>query len=306
MPDALAIGSALILSFFNGNTDAVVRDNFIFPEQDRKRTTASPLSRKAAGVPAAEEFALKTDPGVKVVAWYAPPTKANRPLILYFHGQGGFREDHFKDLMEHGYGLLTFAYRGYNGSTGSPTEENVMRDAEAAYAEALERGYTRQRIVVMGESIGTGPATILAARHEEAALVLDSPYDNTPLIGWSRSYIPVGISDEYIKDKFHADEAIKKVNAPVLMSVGCSDGAIPAERSFALYDLANNPKKMIVSAEADHIPLSKAGDALNQAMAWIDAPTGAAGRDSCPGLLEKLANFFGFAVTASPARDPSQ
>ena len=45
-----------------------------------------------------------------------------------------------------------------------------MRDGEAAYREARARGYEGDRIVLMGESLGTGVAIALAATHEAAPL----------------------------------------------------------------------------------------------------------------------------------------
>ena len=39
-----------------------------------------------------------------------------------------------------GYGFLAVSYRGYGGSTGSPTENGLMQDGEAAYWEARTRG----------------------------------------------------------------------------------------------------------------------------------------------------------------------
>jgi acetyl esterase/lipase len=53
-----------------------------------------------------------------------------------------------------------------------------MKDGEAAYLEARARGYDGDRIVLMGESLGTGVAIALAATREAAALVLDSPYSS--------------------------------------------------------------------------------------------------------------------------------
>jgi hypothetical protein len=62
-----------------------------------------------------------------------------RPLILYFHGNGGAlidRVPRFRHFLERGYGLLAVSYRGYGGSTGSPTQVGLIRDGEAAYRKS--------------------------------------------------------------------------------------------------------------------------------------------------------------------------
>jgi acetyl esterase/lipase len=76
------------------------------------------------GMSGGEELRLKTADGETLVAWYFPP-KDGRPLILYFHGNGGALVDRvprFRLFTACGYGVLAVSYRGYGGSTGSPTE----------------------------------------------------------------------------------------------------------------------------------------------------------------------------------------
>ena len=110
-----------------------------------------------------------------MLAWFIAPAPG-KPLILYFHGNANGLADRgarFRKLTETGDGLLGVEYRGYPGSTGSPSEEGLLRDGEATYAKALELGFPADGIVAMGESLGTGVAVDLAARHPVAALVLE-------------------------------------------------------------------------------------------------------------------------------------
>ena len=79
-------------------------------------------------------------------------------MVLYFHGNGGAlrnRVGRFRALIADGNGLVALSYRGYGGSTGSPTEAGLIADAEAAYAFAAAR-YPAERIVLWGESLGSG------------------------------------------------------------------------------------------------------------------------------------------------------
>jgi uncharacterized protein len=153
---------------------AIFQRRFLyFP--DRRLT--HPAEANMSGI---EELRLTTDDGEMLVAWHLPPREGH-PLIPYFHGNGGALVDRvprFRMFAASGYGLLAISYRGYGGSTGTPTQIGLMRDGEAAYREARAKGYDGDRIVLMGESLGTGVATALAATHEAAALVLDSPYSS--------------------------------------------------------------------------------------------------------------------------------
>src|SRR5262245_12489052 len=118
----------------------------------------------AAGLPLAEEVVLQTQDGEKVIAWHVPP-RGEKPVVLYFHGNGGaldLRAGRFRKLVADGTGLLALSYRGYGGSTGTPTEAGLIRDAQAAYDFAVAR-FPPERIVLWGESLGTGVAVALAA-----------------------------------------------------------------------------------------------------------------------------------------------
>jgi hypothetical protein len=101
------------------------------------------------GMRGGEELPLATADGERLVAWFFP-TKDGLPLILYFHGNAGALVDRvprFRMLTARGYGLLAVSYRGYGGSTGSPTQRGLMQDGEAAYHEARARGYESSRWV---------------------------------------------------------------------------------------------------------------------------------------------------------------
>ena len=40
----------------------------------------------------------------------------------------------FRDFIADGTGIVALAYRGYAGSSGTPSEQGLLQDAEAAYA----------------------------------------------------------------------------------------------------------------------------------------------------------------------------
>ena len=171
---------------------------------ERQRTPPA-----AAGLPDAQEIVLTTADGEKVIVWYIP-AKANKPLVLYFQGNAGAlrnRADRFRALADDGTGVVALSYRGYGGSTGSPTEQGLIADAEAAYAFAAART-PPERIAVWGESLGTGVAVALAAAHRVGRIVLESPFTSAADVGagvyW---YLPV---QWLMKDPFRSDARIGK------------------------------------------------------------------------------------------------
>ncbi|MDP9337029.1 MAG: alpha/beta hydrolase [Actinomycetota bacterium] len=228
-----------------------------------------------AGMSGVEDFRLTTDEGETLVAWYVP-AKDGHPLILYFHGNGGALVDRvprFRALTASGYGLLAISYRGYGGSTGSPTQKGLMEDGETAYLEARARGYDGDRIVLMGESLGTGVAIALAATHEAAALVLDSPYSSAVEVAAAHYAIfPV---NWLMFDRFRSDLAIGDVHIPILVLHGDEDDVIPIGLARRLFELANEPKTFMLVSGGKHLVLGLA-EVFPRVREWIDEKTGVA------------------------------
>src|SRR5262245_36555625 len=179
----------------------------------------------AAGLPEAEEVGGEPPDGERVLLWHVPP-KGDKPVILYFHGNGGslrYRIDRFRALIADGTGLIALSYRGYGGSSGRPNEAGLLEDAAAAYAFAVAR-YPPERIALWGESLGSGVAVALAAEKPVGRVVLEAPFSSAADVGagvyW---YVPVRL---LMKDQFRSDLRIGKVTAPVLVLHGARDNII--------------------------------------------------------------------------------
>jgi fermentation-respiration switch protein FrsA (DUF1100 family) len=222
-----------------------------------------------AGLPDVQEIVLDTADGEKVIVWYAPPRR-DLPLVLYFHGNAGSlrnRSDRFRALVKDGYGLVALSYRGYGGSTGRPSEAGMITDAQAAYAFATAR-VPPERIVVFGESIGTGVAVALAATQRIGRLVLESPFTSTADVAarvyW---YLPVRF---LMKDQFRSDQRISKVTAPLLVVHGERDQVVPIALGERLFALANEPKRFERFPAGHHVDLDRYG-ALDTVRSFIAA-----------------------------------
>jgi uncharacterized protein len=211
-----------------------------------------------AGLPEAEEIVLDTTDGERVIVWHVPP-RGDKPVFLFFHGNGGslrWRLDRFRPLIADGSGLIALSYRGYGGSSGHPTEAGLIEDARAAYAFAAAR-YRPERLVIWGESLGTGVAVAIAAEKPIGYLVLQSPFTSAADVGAQRYWFaPVRL---LMKDQFRSDLRIGKVTAPVLVMHGDHDNVVPIVFGERLYGLVTAPKRFVRFPGQGHNDLSPQG-----------------------------------------------
>ncbi|HEY6724430.1 MAG TPA: alpha/beta fold hydrolase, partial [Polyangiaceae bacterium] len=106
-----------------------------------------------------ENVWLRTPDGATLHGWFFPTTAAPKGTFVQFHGNAGNVSWHYEALdwvVDHGYQLITFDYRGYGRSSGYPYPEALRQDALAAirYAQALPRGSRHPDLVLYGQSLG--------------------------------------------------------------------------------------------------------------------------------------------------------
>ncbi|OBS59854.1 hypothetical protein A6R68_09022 [Neotoma lepida] len=119
--------------------------------------------------------------------WYEDALASNHPIILYLHGNAGTRGgDHrvelYKVLSSLGYHVVTFDYRGWGDSVGTPSERGMTYDALHVFDWIKARSGDNP-VYIWGHSLGTGVATNLVRRLCERetppdALILESPFTN--------------------------------------------------------------------------------------------------------------------------------
>src|SRR5215510_1675528 len=212
----------------------------------------------AAGLSQADEVTLTSADGEKLIAWHVP-SQGPRPVVIYFHGNAGaldLRAGRFKWLTADGTGLVALSYRGYGGSTGEPSETGLINDAMAAYDFAAAR-YPARRIVLWGESLGTGVAVALAAVRPIAGLILDAPFTSAADVG--ASAYPFAPVRWLLKDPFRSDERIARVRVPLLALHGELDRIVPIRFGEKLFSLAREPKRMVRFPQAGHVNLDDHG-----------------------------------------------
>lgn len=179
--------------------------------------------------PGAAAIRLATDDGVDLKIWVVP--RAGPRALVYF---GGNAEDVAGNLPAFAAALPTHSlylvnYRGYGGSTGSPSEAGLRADATAIYDYLSGR---HPEISVIGRSLGSGVAVHLASVRDVHRLVLVTPFDS--LVNVAREhfrYLPVGW---LMRDRYESASRAPAVRAQTLVLIAGDDEIIPRPRSEAL------------------------------------------------------------------------
>ena len=204
----------------------------------------------------ARDVWLKAADGVKLHAWWVEAPGSSL-ATLFLHGNAGnltHRTGHLRAIAEAGSSVLALDYRGYGRSEGRPDEAGLYADAEAAYRHLLAAGYTPERIVLHGESLGTAVAVELASRRPCTGMILEAPFNAASEV--ARGVLPV-LGPMVIRC-FDSRERIKRVRAPLLVIHGDRDTIIPQPLGRALFEAANEPKSFWSVAGADHNGLREA------------------------------------------------
>jgi uncharacterized protein len=158
------------------------------------------------------------------------------------------------------------SYRGYNGSTGTPSEKANVADARLAYDHLRSLGIPPELIIVYGESIGTGVASQIAAEKPVGALILDSPYVSmSEVAAHHYPFVPVNL---LLRDRYETGRYIRKVTAPVLVLHGEQDDVIPVEMGRRVYEAASEPKSLLTFPEGGHIDHWQFGS-YEKIFAWL-------------------------------------
>jgi pimeloyl-ACP methyl ester carboxylesterase len=222
-------------------------------------------------LPGAEAVIITTADGERLNAWWKPPQDPASPVYLYLHGNGANvarRAGRYARLTGDGAGLLALSWRGYGGSSGAPSEAGLRLDAAAARAWLGER-VAGERIILFGESLGTGVAIRLAAEQPAKLLVLDSPYASIVALGQRRfPWLPVAW---LARDPFRAIDDAPRVTIPVIAAHCRDDFIIPLEEAERLMRAFPTPPRLSVIEDRCHVPnieralLPKIRAALNDA-----------------------------------------
>lgn len=225
-------------------------------------------------VPAAAMFGLngenvqiKTKDGVLIRAILIKQDSSAfsvAPTLVYFHGNAG-NLGHRLPIAQGFYNscgcnVLLVEYRGYGHSEGTPSEEGLYLDAQAALQYLVQHPMIDHRkIIIYGQSLGGAVAIDLTSHSECAAnimlLVVENTFTTIPdiakiLFSWRIiHYLPTWC----YKNQFKSISKIRKVKVPTLFLSGLADSLIPSYMMKELYQaVGSNVKRLILFESGTH------------------------------------------------------
>jgi pimeloyl-ACP methyl ester carboxylesterase len=186
-----------------------------------------------------EEIFSNENESIRVVVL----NKEKENAILYFGGNGEAVERNADDFIRlfPSHAVYLVKYRGYGGSTGTPNERAIYFDALYIF-DQIKSEY--KNISVIGRSLGSGVAILLASKKDVAKMVLITPFDSIERIAQDRYPLyPISL---LLKDKYDSLSRVDSITAQTLMIIAEEDKVI--DRKYSLR-LANRFSSELITVE---------------------------------------------------------
>jgi fermentation-respiration switch protein FrsA (DUF1100 family) len=220
-----------------------------------------------------KEIVVNSEQGEKWVGWYftrgksSAPGAANRPTLLFFHGNGQNLSAHFFGLywiLDEGYDFLIFDYPGYGGSEGQPTPDNTVTSGQAFFQWLRDNRVSKGPIAIFGQSLGGAVAMTVAkdlSRDPDLCLVIvDSTFASyrgaaRSLLSahwttWSLQWIPYLVISDSAAPKADIAQISPK---PLIVTHGRRDRIVAFELGEDVFAKAQEPKEFWPVDEGEHI-----------------------------------------------------
>lgn len=177
---------------------------------------------------------------------------SSKGVIFYLHGNAGSLNTWgqvAKTYTDLDYDVFMIDYRGYGKSEGSiSSQRQLIQDLQIAYVE-LKKRYPEDKIIILGYSIGTGPATKIASTNNPKLLILQAPYFS--LSDMMKHYYPI-IPTFLLKYKFETGRYIKDCKMPIVIFHGNNDEVIYYGSSLKLKELLKPQDTLITLKGQGH------------------------------------------------------
>jgi len=203
------------------------------------------------------------------LGWYLKKpilTPDNSPdrTILYCHGNAenvaqaaGYSAEYFRHALVAD--VFVFDYRGFGKCEGTPTEKGVLADSNAALKWLCKKtGKDPKDVILVGHSLGGGPAVHLASEHNCKALILQRTFSSmTDAAQYNHPWLPVSL---VMRNRYQSHKKILKCDCPLYQSHGAEDKLIPVESALKLFRKSPSKKKKFMEfpgmGHYDTLPLS--------------------------------------------------
>jgi fermentation-respiration switch protein FrsA (DUF1100 family) len=199
-----------------------------------------------------ESLTIDTADGEHLRGWVlrAPAPRAN---VVYFHGNGANLSNWspiLAGIVQHGYSVFAFDYRGYGRSTGHPTERGLYRDVDAVVKQGWIGESASVPTIYWGRSLGATMAAYAATVRPPDGIILESGFVNArAAVRGSVALLFLSLFSSY---RFPTAEFANRADRPVLVMHGNRDSVIPFALGRELFDTLTPPKQFVVIEGGDH------------------------------------------------------
>ncbi|XP_068209907.1 protein ABHD13 [Palaemon carinicauda] len=212
------------------------------------------------GLPSENLFLYARD-GTKLHAVFVKQDNVavkSAPTFVYFHGNAGNLGHRLSNVYGMyrwlGINLLLLDYRGYGLSDGTPSEEGLYLDAQAAISYLKTRlDIDQNKIVIFGRSLGGAVAVDCVSRSEIssriAAMVLENTFTSIPDMAkvlFSNVKVLAKLPQWCHKNKYLSKYKMCKVVVPTLFLSGQADSLVPPRMMMELYHSCASPGKRLM------------------------------------------------------------
>ena len=221
-----------------------------------------PAEYKFQFAQAFEEVSIQSNDAVLSGVLFKAPLSTG--LIFYLHGNAGSIASWgniastYTDL---GYDVFMLDYRGYGKSDGTITSEaQLFLDVQAAFNE-MRKNYEANEIIILGYSIGTGPAARLASTNDASLLILQAPYYS--IVDLMKTSYPI-LPGFILRYPIETGKYLQRCKMPVVIFHGDKDKVIYYGSSEKLKAGFKNGDKLIKLSGQGHNGITENPEYLNE------------------------------------------
>jgi len=189
-------------------------------------------------------------------------------LIVYYHSNTGAACDQklLKNLVDElGISYIFVEYAGFANDDRTPTKKLILEDVKNVIEFTKMLNYSE--LILLGYSLGTGPATYHSSIEHADKVILVAPYTSIRDIAQERKpYFPIAL---LLRENFDNIHNLKNYDNKIIIIHGNDDITIPITYGKELFGSIKNEQKQFVEVDSGHGDILENSDAINAIKRFI-------------------------------------
>jgi len=208
----------------------------------------------------AEEKLIETEPGAFISYLHFYAEGDLKGMVFYLKGNTKSIKGWGKfaiDFTRLGYDVVMCDYRGFGKSTGRRSNASMKNDMQFIY-DLLKEEYSENSIIVYGRSLGSGFASMIAAKNHPKMLILTSPIYS--LMNTIQRYLPFMPAKPFMRFNLPTHKYLKSVTCPIRIIHGSNDNLIPLKTILNLSKVNPDKTRLYTILGAGHLNIHRFED----------------------------------------------